>query len=82
MKENDPYYLGNQECPPTRITFQTGDSTIIQELPWDASAENVLTAVHAAMISMTYLNTTVIHAMRDYAEAQIALEEQDSTDTQ
>jgi len=79
MKENDPYYLGSPDCPPTRITFQTGDSTIIQEVPWDASAEDILTAVHAAMIGMTFLNTTVIHAMRDYAEAQIATEDSDST---
>ena len=74
MKENDPYYLGNPDCPPTRITFQTGDSTIIQELPWDATAEAILTAVHAAMIGMTFNNSTVIHAMYDYAESQIALE--------
>ena len=81
MKENDPYYLGNQDCPPTRITFQTGNSTIIQELPWDASAEDILTAVHAAMIGMTYLDTTVLHAMHDYAEAQLELEP-DSADEQ
>ncbi len=80
MKENDPYYLGNQDCPPIRITFQTGDNTIIQELPWDASAEAILTAVHAAMIGMTFLNTTVIHSMHDYAESQIASEEPDSTE--
>ena len=80
MKENDPYYLGNEDCPPTRITFQTGDSTIIQELPWDASAEDILSAVHAAMIGMTFLNTTVIHSMHDYAEAQIESEERDSAE--
>jgi hypothetical protein len=78
MKENDPYYLGNPDCPPTRITFQTGDSTIIQELPWDATAEDVLTAVHAAMIGMTFHNDTVIHAMYDYAESRIALENLDN----
>ncbi len=82
MNENDPYYLGNQDCPPTRITFQNGDCTITQELPWDASAENILAAVHAAMIGMTYLNTTVIHAMHDYAEEQIAVENSNSTKEQ
>ena len=74
MKENDPYYLGNQDCPPTRITFQTGNSTIIQEVPWDASAEDILVAVHAAMIGMTFLDTTVLHAMHDYAGSQLELE--------
>ena len=71
MKENDPYYLGNQDCPPTRITFQTGDRTVIQEVPWDATAEDILTAVHAAMIGMTFMNVTVLESMRDYANSHL-----------
>ena len=72
MKE-DPYYLGNRDYPPIQITFKTHERTITQEVPWDAGPDEILRAVHAAMVGMTYMDHTVVHAMRDYAEPFIEL---------
>lgn len=68
MKTDDPYYLGNQDCPPTKITFQTGERTITLELPWDAGADDIIQAVYTAMIGMTFHPDCVTDAMEQFVE--------------
>lgn len=71
MKTEDPYYLGNQDCLPTKITFQTSYATITQELPWDAGADDILQAVYTAMVGMTFHPNGVLEAMKEFAEERL-----------
>jgi len=73
----DPYYLGNFECPPTKFTVQTGHRTIIQELPWDAGADDLCDAFYTALVGMTFHPDGIIQAMKEFVEERTPEEEID-----
>lgn len=69
--KNSEYYLGNCDCPPTILQIKTGNTVITQELPWDASMEDMVHAFYTACVGITFLPETILEGMRDYAESNL-----------
>jgi len=84
MKNKDyvdsPYYLGNQDCPPTVVTVQTGNATIRQELPWDVGSDDLIQAFYTAMIGMTFTPKGAVEAMYEWSKDHLQCLEPDMFD--
>lgn len=68
MRNNDPYYLGNDTELPTRLTLQTTSTTIQQDVHWDASLRDVIYAFYTAAIGIGFAPESVIGGMKEFAE--------------
>ncbi len=77
MKKEYPYYLGNDECLPTRLTLQTTDTTISQDLPWDVTISDLCNAFFAACIGITFDPKMVLDAMKKFAEERLIYKNED-----
>lgn len=71
MKENDPYYLGNQDCPPTQFIFETSGQVFTQELPWDVSAQDLCHAFYTACSSI-YDSELVLKTMYAFGSKEMS----------
>jgi hypothetical protein len=74
MRTNDdPYYYGNSDCPPTILEFKSHDAPISHiEMPWDASTNDVLTALYGAMIVSGFHPIDILETMKQFAEDGIS----------
>lgn len=68
MKNNDPYYLGNDTQLPTKLIVKTTDTTIEQDLHWDTSLEDYMHAFYTAMIGVGFIPESIIGGMREFVE--------------
>lgn len=75
MKNDDLYYLGNRDNPPIRFTVESGDRTIIQELHWDADANELLEAFYTAMVGLTFSPSGVLQAMQEFVNNKTPIDE-------
>lgn len=72
---DDKYYLGNCDCPPTVLTIQTGNITIKQELPWDVDGYDLCHAFYTAAIGITFDPVGILETMKSFAEERLPKEE-------
>lgn len=75
MKENDPYYLGNRDYPPTQFIFKTANQVFTQEMSWDASSQDLCHAFYTACSSI-YDSELVLKTMYMFGNKELL---QDST---
>lgn len=59
----------SKENGPVVITFDNDNRKITQELPWDATADDILHAVYTSMIGMTFTSDGIIAAMEEFVES-------------
>lgn len=52
----------------TIISFSGNDRQITIEMPWDATMEDMCQAFFTGCVGMTFMPSTVIEGVRDYAE--------------
>lgn len=71
MKEDNPYYLGNRECPPTVFILETEKHILSQELPWDVSAQDLCHAFYTACSSM-YDSSLVLKTMYAFGSKEMS----------
>lgn len=55
----------------TVITFEVEDKKMTYELPLDVSMEQLIDVFYSGCIGMTFLPTTIMTHMRDYAEKHL-----------
>ena len=67
MRNTDPYYLGNDENLPVRLTLQSQYKTVSCEDPWDASVRDVLESLYGAMTTLGYSAHGVLEEMYIFA---------------
>lgn len=58
------------ENKPTVLKFEHGGVTQTVELPWDANMEQILQAFYGMCISSTWMPSTVIESMYEFAKDQ------------
>ena len=68
MKNNDPYYLGNDTMLPSKLIVKTTDKSIEQDLYWDANMDNFVDAFYTAMIGIGFHPDTVIDGMEEFVQ--------------
>jgi hypothetical protein len=68
MRNNDPYYLGNDTMLPTKLIVKTTDKTIEQDLHWDVSTDEMLNAFYTAMIGIGFHPDAVIDGMEEFVQ--------------
>jgi len=68
MRNNDPYYLGNDTELPSKLIVKTSNTTIDQDLHWDATLEDYLHAFYTAMIGISFDPSVVISGMKEFAD--------------
>lgn len=70
MKNENPYYLGNRDYPPTVLILQVGKETITQELPWDVAGINLTEAFYVAL-THTFCEKDILSVMSTVDDAQL-----------
>lgn len=68
MKNNDPYYLGNDTMLPSKLIVKTTDKSIEQELHWDASMGDFVDAFYTAMIGIGFHPDAVVGGMEEFVQ--------------
>ena len=68
MKNNDPYYLGNDTMLPSKLIVKTTDKSIEQDLHWDANMGNFADAFYTAMIGIGFTPEVVIDGMEEFVQ--------------
>lgn len=70
MKEDNPYYLGNRDYPPTQFIFETKNQVFTQELSWDVSTQDLCHAFYTACASM-YDSELVLKTMYAFGNKEL-----------
>lgn len=68
MRKDDPYYLGNDNQLPSKLIVKTSETTIEQDLHWDATLEDYIHAFYTAMIGVSFNPEVVVRGMKDFVE--------------
>ena len=68
MKNDDPYYLGNDTMLPSKLIVKTTDKSIEQDLHWDANIGNFVDAFYTAMIGIGFHPDAVIGGMEEFLQ--------------
>jgi hypothetical protein len=68
MRNNDPYYLGNDTELPAKLVVKTTSKSIEQSLHWDANMYDYLDAFYTAMIGIGFHPESVINGMEEFVQ--------------
>lgn len=68
MRNNEPYYLGNDTELPVKLTAQSKHKTISVELPWDADLRDMLEAFETVCVGLGFHDEGVTKAMEEFIE--------------
>lgn len=71
MRNENPYYLGNDTTPPTVLIIQVGKEVITQELPWDVAGIDMTEAFYVAL-AHTFREKDILSAMSVADDTQSA----------
>ena len=70
MKEDNPYYLGNRDNPPTQLVFEYSGVEITQELPWEVSYRDLCHAFYTCLASI-FDSQQVLQVMYNFGTKKI-----------
>lgn len=73
--KESPYYMGNHECLPTKLTIKTTEHVVKQELPWDVNMEDLCQAFYGACVTIAFNPDTVLNGMKNFLIDKGVIEE-------
>lgn len=79
---DSPYYLGNRENPPVKITIQTGYQTVSDELPWDVGSDDIMRSIYGMLVTFGFPEIGTLNAMKEFAEEKLEVLEPQEEETE
>lgn len=73
--ENDPYELGNQDCPPIQLSVKSSKRSLTIHIPWDSSIDDYVDAFYIMLINEAFHPETIHKAFYEFGKEHLCIDD-------